>query len=56
MFLQNVKVGDIYDECRVVRLDKGIGLLVEIPSSPAPSPAYINVHTGFRIVHSHCGI
>ncbi|KAJ4801242.1 hypothetical protein LUZ62_052488 [Rhynchospora pubera] len=39
----NVKVGDIYDESRVVRVDKGGGLLIEIPSSPTPSPAYINI-------------
>lgn len=49
--MQNIKIGEIYDESRVVRVDKGIGLLVEIPSSPAPSPAYINVC--FGIVHSH---
>ncbi|XP_078180965.1 RIBOSOMAL RNA PROCESSING 5 isoform X4 [Carex rostrata] len=40
----NIKIGEIYDESRVVRVDKGIGLLVEIPSSPAPSPAYINMN------------
>ncbi|KAJ3670185.1 hypothetical protein LUZ60_010509 [Juncus effusus] len=39
----NVKIGDIYDEARVLRVDKGLGLLVEVPSSPEPSPAYISI-------------
>ncbi|KAJ0982713.1 hypothetical protein J5N97_010968 [Dioscorea zingiberensis] len=38
-----VKTGDIYDHSRVVRVDRGIGLLLEIPSSPTPSPAYVNM-------------
>ncbi|KAJ0705044.1 putative suppressor of forked, tetratricopeptide-like helical domain superfamily [Helianthus annuus] len=38
-----VKVGDIFDDSKVVRVDKGLGLLLEIPSAPIPTPAYVNV-------------
>ncbi|KAM7262095.1 hypothetical protein ACFE04_021172 [Oxalis oulophora] len=39
----HVKVGDIYDESKVVRIDRGFGLLLEIPSTPSPTPAYVSV-------------
>lgn len=39
----SVKVGDIYDIAKVVRVDKGMGLLLEIPSTPLPTPAFVNV-------------
>ncbi|KAI3794742.1 hypothetical protein L1987_37379 [Smallanthus sonchifolius] len=38
-----VKVGDIFDDSKVVRVDRGSGLLLEIPSAPIPTPAYVNV-------------
>ncbi|KAL0316910.1 UNVERIFIED_CONTAM: rRNA biogenesis protein RRP5, partial [Sesamum radiatum] len=38
-----VKIGDIFDQSKVVRVDKGSGLLLEIPTLPAPTPAYVNV-------------
>ncbi|CAK7342219.1 unnamed protein product [Dovyalis caffra] len=38
-----VKVGDIYDNAKVVRVDRGMGLLLEIPSSPLPTPAFVSV-------------
>ncbi|KAL4578244.1 hypothetical protein LXL04_014364 [Taraxacum kok-saghyz] len=38
-----VKVGDIFDDSKVVRVDRGSGLLLEIPSTPVPTPAYVNV-------------
>nr|GMD47877.1 rRNA biogenesis protein RRP5 isoform X1 [Ipomoea batatas] len=38
-----VKVGDIFEQAKVIRVDKGLGLLLEIPSSPVPTPAYVYV-------------
>ncbi|KAM0952074.1 putative suppressor of forked, tetratricopeptide-like helical domain superfamily [Dioscorea sansibarensis] len=38
-----VKTGDICEQSRIVRVDKGIGLLLEIPSSPKPFPAYVHM-------------
>ncbi|CAM8884493.1 unnamed protein product [Rhodiola kirilowii] len=38
---KNVKTGDIYDASKVVRCDKGLGLLLEIPSAPASVQAYV---------------
>ncbi|KAI7736982.1 hypothetical protein M8C21_005395 [Ambrosia artemisiifolia] len=38
-----VKIGDIFDDSKVVRVDRGSGLLLEIPSAPIPTPAYVNV-------------
>ncbi|KAL6540426.1 hypothetical protein OROMI_024309 [Orobanche minor] len=38
-----VKVGDIFDQSKVVRVDKGSGLLLEIPTLPISTPAYVNV-------------
>ncbi|CAM8884494.1 unnamed protein product [Rhodiola kirilowii] len=40
----NVKTGDIYDASKVVRCDKGLGLLLEIPSAPASVQAYVGIH------------
>ncbi|XP_027934865.1 rRNA biogenesis protein RRP5 isoform X2 [Vigna unguiculata] len=39
----HVKIGDIYDNSKVVRVDKGSGLLLEIPSIPEPTPAFVNM-------------
>ncbi|XP_019053357.1 PREDICTED: rRNA biogenesis protein RRP5 isoform X2 [Nelumbo nucifera] len=39
----NVKAGDIYDSSRVVRVDRGLGLLLEIPSIPVSTPAYVSI-------------
>ena len=41
--MQHVKSGDIYDDSKVVRVDKGWGLLLEIPSIPVSTPAYVSV-------------
>ncbi|KAG8367979.1 hypothetical protein BUALT_Bualt16G0128900 [Buddleja alternifolia] len=38
-----VKVGDIFDQSKVIRVDKGSGLLLEVPTLPVPTPAYVNV-------------
>ncbi|PWA41653.1 Nucleic acid-binding, OB-fold [Artemisia annua] len=38
-----VKVGDIFEDSKVIRVDRGSGLLLEIPSVPIPTPAYVNV-------------
>ncbi|XP_010317858.1 rRNA biogenesis protein RRP5 [Solanum lycopersicum] len=38
-----IKVGDIFDQSKVIRIDRSLGLLLEIPSSPVPTPAYVNV-------------
>ncbi|WCJ34083.1 rRNA biogenesis protein RRP5 [Euphorbia peplus] len=39
----HVNIGDIYDSAKVVRVDKGMGLLLEIPSDPVSSPAYVSI-------------
>ncbi|KAI3985621.1 hypothetical protein MKX01_033904, partial [Papaver californicum] len=39
----HVKTGDIYDSARVVRVDRGFGLLLEIPSTPVPTVAYVSI-------------
>ncbi|KAM3406782.1 hypothetical protein ACQJBY_000696 [Aegilops geniculata] len=39
----NVKVGEIYDKSRVLRVDKKAGLFLEIPS-PTPSPGFVSIH------------
>ncbi|GKV41870.1 hypothetical protein SLEP1_g49347 [Rubroshorea leprosula] len=39
----HVKVGDIYERSKVVRVDRGLGLLLDIPSSPMSTPAYVNI-------------
>ncbi|GMH18742.1 hypothetical protein Nepgr_020583 [Nepenthes gracilis] len=38
-----VKTGGIYDQSTIVRIDKGLGLLLQIPSEPVPSPAYVTM-------------
>lgn len=41
--MQHVKIGDIYDNSKVVRVDRGLGLLLEVPSIPEPTPAFVSV-------------
>lgn len=41
--MQHVKIGDIYDDSKVVRVDRGLGLLLEIPSTQISTPAYVSV-------------
>ncbi|PQQ21311.1 rRNA biogenesis protein RRP5 isoform X1 [Prunus yedoensis var. nudiflora] len=38
-----VKIGDICDGSKVVRVDRGLGLLLEIPSTPVSTPAYVSI-------------
>eukprot|EP01018_Ginkgo_biloba_P021204 Gb_10495 [translate_table: standard] len=38
-----VKVGDIFEDSRVVRVDRGSGVFLEIPSKPIPTPGYVNI-------------
>ncbi|KAL6571985.1 hypothetical protein OROMI_012943 [Orobanche minor] len=38
-----VKIADIFEQCKVVRIDKGSGLLLEVPTVPVPTPTYVNV-------------
>lgn len=38
-----VKTGDIFDHSKVIRVDRGFGLLLEIPTAPYPTPAYVSV-------------
>lgn len=38
-----VKAGDIFDHSKVIRVDRGFGLLLEIPTAPFPTPAYVSV-------------
>ncbi|XP_022743667.1 rRNA biogenesis protein RRP5 isoform X2 [Durio zibethinus] len=38
----HVNIGDIYDQSKVVRVDRGFGLLLDIPSKPVSTPAYVN--------------
>ncbi|CAL9060989.1 unnamed protein product [Musa banksii] len=39
-----VQTGEIYDNSQILRVDRGLGFLLEIRSSPAPSPAYVSIH------------
>ncbi|KAM2436860.1 hypothetical protein ACFX1W_014035 [Malus domestica] len=39
----SVKIGDICDASKVVRVDRGLGLLLEIPSTPVPTPACVSI-------------
>ncbi|KAK7278792.1 hypothetical protein RJT34_23828 [Clitoria ternatea] len=39
----HVKIGDIYEESKVVRVDTGSGLLLEVPSIPEPTPAFVSI-------------
>ncbi|XAR68636.1 hypothetical protein NMG60_11003830 [Bertholletia excelsa] len=38
-----VQAGDIFDQSKVIRVDRGLGLLLEVPTSPVPTPAYVSV-------------
>ncbi|XP_010557958.1 PREDICTED: rRNA biogenesis protein RRP5 isoform X2 [Tarenaya hassleriana] len=38
----HVASGGIFDQAKVVRIDRGSGLLLEIPSTPVSSPAYVS--------------
>lgn len=38
-----LNAGDIIDNAKVIRIDRGLGLLLEIPSLPVPTPAYVSV-------------
>ncbi|XP_052176477.1 rRNA biogenesis protein RRP5 isoform X2 [Diospyros lotus] len=38
-----VKTGDIFDHSKVIRIDRGLGLLLEIPTTPYSTPAYVIV-------------
>ncbi|KAL6997499.1 hypothetical protein U1Q18_007623 [Sarracenia purpurea var. burkii] len=38
-----VKTGDIFEGSKVIRVDRGLGLLLQIPTSPLPTPAYVGV-------------
>ncbi|KAL3625500.1 hypothetical protein CASFOL_030954 [Castilleja foliolosa] len=37
-----VKTGDIFDQSKVIRVDKASGLLLELPTLPTSTPAYVN--------------
>ncbi|XP_050889159.1 rRNA biogenesis protein RRP5 [Lathyrus oleraceus] len=39
----HVKIGDIYENSKVVRVDKGPGLLLEVPSIPESTPAFVSI-------------
>ncbi|KAF7804182.1 rRNA biogenesis protein RRP5 [Senna tora] len=39
----HAKTGDIYDDSKVVRVDRGFGLLLEVPSIPESTPAYVSI-------------
>ncbi|CAH8356759.1 unnamed protein product [Eruca vesicaria subsp. sativa] len=41
----HVSSGDIFDEAKVVRVDKS-GLLLELPSKPVSTPAYVSTYDG----------
>lgn len=41
--MQLVQAGEMFDQSKIVRIDKGSGLLLEIPSLPVPTPAYVSV-------------
>lgn len=38
-----VKLGEIFDEAQVVRVDHAFGVLVELPSKPVPTPGFVNI-------------
>lgn len=38
-----MKSGDIFDTSRVVRVDRGVGILLELPSEPVPTPCFVGV-------------
>ncbi|XP_072077832.1 rRNA biogenesis protein RRP5 isoform X2 [Arachis hypogaea] len=39
----HVNIGDIYDESKVVRVDRGAGLFLEVPSIPESAPAFVSI-------------
>ncbi|CAK9319362.1 unnamed protein product [Citrullus colocynthis] len=39
----HVRIGDIYDSAKVVRVDRGSGLLLEVTSSPESTPTFVSV-------------
>ncbi|KAL4342371.1 hypothetical protein GQ457_08G016920 [Hibiscus cannabinus] len=39
----HVNIGDIFDQSKVVRVDRGFGLLLDVPTKPLSTPAYVNV-------------
>ncbi|MED6145261.1 hypothetical protein PIB30_023503 [Stylosanthes scabra] len=39
----HVNIGDIYDDSKVVRVDRGSGLLLEVPSIPESAPAFVSI-------------
>lgn len=57
LFEQLVKTGDIFDRAKIVRVDRGAGLLIEIPSVPVSTPSYVCVCsqlTGFAVDNHKC--
>ncbi|KAK6945417.1 hypothetical protein RJ641_026519 [Dillenia turbinata] len=38
-----VKTGDIFEQSKVVRVDRGLGLLLEVPSASTSTPAYVSI-------------
>lgn len=38
-----IKIGEIYEHSKIIRVDKDWGLLLEIPSPQAPTPAYVTI-------------
>ncbi|WRX22777.1 S1 domain - like 5 [Theobroma cacao] len=39
----HVNIGEIYDQSKVIRVDRGLGLLLDIPSKPVSTPAYVYI-------------
>ncbi|GMJ14782.1 Ribosomal RNA Processing 5 [Hibiscus trionum] len=39
----HANIGDIFDQSKVVRVDRGFGLLLDVPTKPVSTPAYVNV-------------
>ncbi|KAL8094159.1 hypothetical protein AgCh_035869 [Apium graveolens] len=35
-----LELGDIFDNLKVIRIDRGSGLLLEVPFSPVPTPVF----------------
>ncbi|GAB2295441.1 hypothetical protein Dimus_029608 [Dionaea muscipula] len=40
---QILKTGDAFDQSKIIRIDKGLGLLLQVPCEPAPAPAYVAI-------------
>ncbi|OMO51868.1 hypothetical protein CCACVL1_29542 [Corchorus capsularis] len=45
----HVNIGEIYDQSKVIRVDRGLGLLLDIPSKPVSTPAYVNFKEGSQV-------